>query len=175
MDPIRARHWRNRDPSSNCRERRICPPLSATGGFRRCFPSRRPSFPPSALQVRAGAMGNKLSRCPELAVPELPEGYAVATLALGCFWGPDKEFRDTKGIVNVVVGYTGGKGEPLPAGVECCLADMRGSLKCLCTSTATEPNPTYKNIKDHTEAVRITVRSSAKWRGPGRSIGAFRG
>ena len=29
-----------------------------------------------------------------------------ATFAMGCFWSPDKLFSETKGVKNVVVGYT---------------------------------------------------------------------
>jgi peptide-methionine (S)-S-oxide reductase len=35
-------------------------------------------------------------------------GLEVATLAGGCFWCLDPIFKDLKGVVNVVVGYSGG-------------------------------------------------------------------
>tara|TARA_B100000029_G_scaffold446308_1_gene467357 strand:+ start:625 stop:1074 length:450 start_codon:yes stop_codon:yes gene_type:complete len=33
----------------------------------------------------------------------------IAILALGCFWGPEKKFREINGIVETEVGYCGGK------------------------------------------------------------------
>ncbi|MBL0926710.1 MAG: peptide-methionine (S)-S-oxide reductase MsrA [Phycisphaerales bacterium] len=35
-------------------------------------------------------------------------GAEVATLALGCFWSPEEEFRKVKGVIDTEVGYTGG-------------------------------------------------------------------
>jgi len=75
-------------------------------------------------------MGNAFKKCPELPVPDYGEEYEVATLGMGCFWSPEKEFRATNGVEHTVVGYTGGS----------------------------ELNPTYKNILDHTEAVRIVYK-----------------
>ncbi|MGM0470846.1 MAG: peptide-methionine (R)-S-oxide reductase MsrB [Bacillota bacterium] len=50
-----------------------------------------------------------------------------AYLAMGCFWGPDAIFGAVDGIYSTVVGYAGGS----------------------------ESNPTYKQIKDHTETVKL--------------------
>lgn len=52
---------------------------------------------------------------------------ALATFALGCFWGPDEFFSRLPGVLKVVTGYTGGEAE----------------------------NPTYTNLGDHTESVQI--------------------
>lgn len=56
-----------------------------------------------------------------------PTKTETATLALGCFWGPDALYGCTPGVVRTRVGYSGGK----------------------------QPNPTYYNIGDHTESVQI--------------------
>ncbi len=46
---------------------------------------------------------------------------------MGWFWRPDYTFSNLDGVIEVIVGYTGGD----------------------------QPNPTYKAIKDHSESVRI--------------------
>jgi peptide-methionine (S)-S-oxide reductase len=56
-----------------------------------------------------------------------PEETAMATFALGCFWGPDATFGATDGVVRTRVGYAGG----------------------------TTPKPTYHDIGDHSEAVQV--------------------
>lgn len=56
-----------------------------------------------------------------------PTKTETATLALGCFWGPDALYGCTPGVVRTRVGYAGGK----------------------------QLNPTYYNIGDHTETLQI--------------------
>ncbi|CAN0462336.1 unnamed protein product, partial [Phaeothamnion confervicola] len=51
----------------------------------------------------------------------------TATLACGCFWGPDSRFGAVPGVVRTRVGYSGGQ----------------------------QPNPTYDAIGDHTETVEV--------------------
>jgi len=51
----------------------------------------------------------------------------TATFSLGCFWGPEDYFSKLSGVLKTAVGYSGG----------------------------TAPNPTYKNLGDHTETVQI--------------------
>ena len=51
----------------------------------------------------------------------------TALLALGVFWEPEYEFSKLPGVIETEVGYTGG----------------------------TSNDPTYHNIGDHTEAVKI--------------------
>ncbi|CAK9296177.1 unnamed protein product [Gordionus sp. m RMFG-2023] len=52
----------------------------------------------------------------------------VATLSMGCFWGPDSLFGSIKGIMRTKVGYTGGS----------------------------EPDlPTYKSIGDYIESIEL--------------------
>ena len=41
-------------------------------------------------------------------VPPYPEGSEVAEFALGCFWGAEKTFWQTPGVISTAVGYEGG-------------------------------------------------------------------
>ena len=40
--------------------------------------------------------------------PPYPQGTEVAEFALGCFWGAEKNFWQTPGVVTTAVGYEGG-------------------------------------------------------------------
>ena len=48
-----------------------------------------------------------------------PDGTAVLYLALGCFWGAEKEFWQTPGVVTTAAGYQGGY-TPFPTYEEVC-------------------------------------------------------
>ena len=65
--------------------------------------------------------------CPKLNSPIFDQFVETADICLGWFWGPDLAFSNIEGVLDVVVGYAGGK----------------------------EIGPTYRNILDHTEAVRV--------------------
>jgi peptide-methionine (S)-S-oxide reductase len=63
--------------------------------------------------------------------PPYPEGTEVAEFALGCFWGAEKNFWQTSGVVSTAAGYEGGF----------------------------TPNPTYEEVcsgrTGHAESVRV--------------------
>ena len=60
-----------------------------------------------------------------------PDGTKTAIFALGCFWGAEKDFWETPGVVSTAVGYVGGS----------------------------TPNPTYREVcsgrTGHSEAVLV--------------------
>ena len=52
-------------------------------------------------------------------LPPYPDGSEVAEFALGCFWGAEKNFWQTKGVITTAVGYEGGF-TPNPSYEEVC-------------------------------------------------------
>ena len=51
--------------------------------------------------------------------PPYPDGTELATFGLGCFWGAEKDFWETPGVVSTSVGYAGGH-TPNPTYEEVC-------------------------------------------------------
>jgi len=51
--------------------------------------------------------------------PPWPDGTQTAIFALGCFWGPEKDFWQLPGVVSTAVGYAGGS-TPNPTYREAC-------------------------------------------------------
>jgi peptide-methionine (S)-S-oxide reductase len=52
-------------------------------------------------------------------VPPFPEGTARALFGMGCFWGAERKFWQTPGVVSTAVGYAGGY-TPNPTYKEVC-------------------------------------------------------
>jgi peptide-methionine (S)-S-oxide reductase len=68
--------------------------------------------------------------------PPYPDGALVADFGLGCFWGAERKFWQTPGVISTAVGYQGGY----------------------------TPNPTYEEVctgrTGHTEVVRVVYDPS---------------
>jgi peptide-methionine (S)-S-oxide reductase len=58
------------------------------------------------LVVATAACGNTGDRPRD--TTDVPEGFAVATFAGGCFWCVEEAFDEVKGVRSTVSGYTGG-------------------------------------------------------------------
>jgi len=56
---------------------------------------------PVAVQNRHAVLGTPIK-------PPYPAGTDVAEFAMGCFWGAEKTFWNTPGVVSTAVGYEGG-------------------------------------------------------------------
>jgi peptide-methionine (S)-S-oxide reductase len=56
---------------------------------------------PLPVPARHDVLGTPLA-------PPFPDGYEVATFALGCFWGAERKFWQAPGVFTTAVGYSGG-------------------------------------------------------------------
>ncbi len=85
------------------------------------LPGRSSTMP---VPARHAVLGTPLA-------PPYPDGTQIAEFALGCFWGAERKFWQTPGVVSTAVGYEGGY----------------------------TPNPTYEEVcsgrTGHTEGVRV--------------------
>lgn len=94
--------------------------------------------PASALAGRASAIpGAERHFVNDSALhPPYPAGSEVATVAMGCFWGAEKLYWNTPGVISTSAGYAGGY----------------------------TPNPTYEEVcsakTGHAEAVQIVFDPS---------------
>jgi peptide-methionine (S)-S-oxide reductase len=52
-------------------------------------------------------------------LPPFPAGSELATFGMGCFWGAEKKFWETPGVLSTMVGYAGGH-TPNPSYEEVC-------------------------------------------------------
>jgi peptide-methionine (S)-S-oxide reductase len=84
---------------------------------------------PFAVPERHFVLGTPLE-------PPFPEGFGIALLGMGCFWGEERKFWETEGVYTTAVGYAGGY----------------------------TPNPTYEEVcsgrTGHTEVVLVVFDPS---------------
>ncbi len=99
------------------------------GDFLPLFGEDAPAAPPAAFFE--GADANTCTAPAPGATPGCNSTLETAILAGGCFWGMEEILRQVEGVLDVDVGYTGGR----------------------------TPNPTYEDVKTglsgHAEAVRV--------------------
>lgn len=80
--------------------------------------------PDEALPGRDEPVLNPIPRHEVFGIPldEIPAGCEVAYFALGCYWGEERMFWNTDGVVNTAVGFMGGF-TPNPTYQESCSGD----------------------------------------------------
>jgi len=84
-------------------------------------------FLTSRLEMEAGLMEPRGDHTTLPLDEQIPERIETATLAMGCFWGPDARFGVVPGVVRTRVGYAGGE----------------------------IPHPTYHRLGGHAETVQV--------------------
>lgn len=84
--------------------------------LRRRLPTPQEALPgrdePMPVAERHRVLGTSLR-------PPFPEGSEIARFALGCFWGAERCFWETRGVLSTAVGYAGGH-TPHPTYEEVC-------------------------------------------------------
>ena len=75
------------------------------GRFKTQLPAPEEALPgrdePMPVAGRHTVLGGPLA-------PPYPDGTEIAEFALGCFWGAERKFWETEGVVSTSVGYEGG-------------------------------------------------------------------
>src|SRR6266478_172202 len=89
----------------------------------------RDEAPPGRGERMAVSAAHLVSGAP--LEPPFPAGMELAMFGMGCFWGAERKFWETKGVYSTAVGYAGGF----------------------------TPNPTYEEVcgglTGHAEVVRV--------------------
>ena len=65
--------------------------------------------------------------------PPFPEGFEVAVIGMGCFWGAERLFWSLEGVHTTAVGYSGGHSER-PSYREVCSAPRIMQKSCSSSS-----------------------------------------
>ena len=66
--------------------------------------------------------------------PPWPDGARTAVFGLGCFWGAEKAFWQTEGVISTAVGYAGGY-TPNPTYEETCTGRPATPRSCSSSTT----------------------------------------